>query len=46
MHNSEDKLHLFIFENTDIRGNYVKLSHTIEEATQHQALPQNLHAIL
>lgn len=46
MHNSEDKLHRFIFENTDIRGNYVKLSHTIEEATQHQALPQNLHAIL
>lgn len=46
MHNSEDKLHRFIFENTDIRGNYVKLSHTIEEATQHQSLPQNLHAIL
>jgi len=46
MHNSADKLHRFIFENTDIRGNYVKLSHTIEEATQHQSLPQNLHAIL
>ena len=46
MHNSKDKLHRFIFENTDIRGNYVKLSHTIEEATQHQVLPQNLHAIL
>ena len=46
MHNSEDTLHRFIFENTDIRGNYVKLNHTIEEATQHQALPQNLHMAL
>ncbi len=46
MHNSEDKLYRFIFENTDIRGNYVKLSHTIEEATQHQALPKNLHTAL
>ena len=46
MHNSEDKLYRFIFEDTDIRGNYVKLSHTIEEATQHQALPKNLHAAL
>ena len=46
MHNSEDKLHRFIFENTDIRGNYVKLSHTIKEATEHQALPQNLHTAL
>ena len=46
MHNSEDTLHRFIFENTDIRGNYVKLNHTIEEATQHQALPQNIHIAL
>ncbi len=46
MHNSEDKLYRFIFEDTDIRGNYVKLSHTIEEATQHQALPKNLHTAL
>jgi len=42
MDNSKDTLHRFIFENTDIRGNYVKLNHTIEEAIQHQALPQNL----
>lgn len=42
MDNSNDTLHRFIFENTDIRGNYVKLNHTIEEAIQHQALPQNL----
>ena len=46
MHNSEDTLHRFIFENTDIRGNYVKLNHTIEEATQHQALPQNIQIAL
>lgn len=46
MHNSEDTLYRFIFENTDIRGNYVKLNHTIEEATQHQALPQNIHIAL
>ena len=46
MHNSDDTLHRFIFENTDIRGNYVKLNHTIEEATQHQALPQNIHIAL
>lgn len=46
MHNSEDTLHRFIFENTDIRGNYVKLNHTIEEASQHQALPQNIHIAL
>jgi len=46
MHNSEDKLYRFIFEDTDIRGNYVKLSHTIEEATQHQALPKNIHTAL
>lgn len=46
MHNSEDKLYRFIFEDTDIRGNYVKLSHTIEETTQHQALPKNLHTAL
>jgi molecular chaperone Hsp33 len=46
MHNIEDKLHRFIFENTDIRGNYVQLIHTIEEATQHQALPDNLHMAL
>ena len=46
MHNSEDKLYRFIFEDTDIRGNYVKLNHTIEEATQHQALPKNLHTAL
>jgi len=42
MDNSKDTLHRFIFENTDIRGNYVRLNHTIEEAIQHQALPQNL----
>ena len=46
MLNSKDTLHRFIFENTDIRGNYVKLNHTIAEATQHQALPQNLHKAL
>jgi len=46
MHNSKDTLHRFIFEDTDIRGNYVKLNHTIEEATQHQALPQNIHIAL
>ena len=46
MHNSEDTLYRFIFENTDIRGNYVKLNHTIEEATQHQALPQNIQIAL
>lgn len=46
MHNLKDKLYRFIFEDTDIRGNYVKLSHTIEEATQHQALPRNLHTTL
>ena len=46
MHNSEDTLHRFIFENTDIRGNYVKLNQTIKEATQHQALPQSIHIAL
>lgn len=46
MHNSKDTLHRFIFEDTDIRGNYVKLNHTIEEATQHQALPQNIQIAL
>ena len=43
MHNSEDTLHRFIFENTDIRGNYVKLNQTIKEAAQHKALPQSIH---
>jgi molecular chaperone Hsp33 len=43
MHNTEDTLHRFIFENTDIRGNYIQLNHTIKEATLHQALPQNTH---
>ncbi|MFM8232505.1 MAG: Hsp33 family molecular chaperone HslO [Candidatus Methylopumilus sp.] len=46
MHNSEDTLHRFIFENTDIRGNYVKLNQTIKEAAQHQALPQSIHIAL
>jgi hypothetical protein len=42
MHNSEDILRRFIFENTDILGNYVLLNHTIKEATQHQDLLLNL----
>ena len=46
MQNSKDTLHRFIFEDTDIRGNYVRLNHTIEDATQHQALPINLHMAL
>ena len=46
MQNSKDTLHRFIFEDTDIRGNYVRLNHTIEDATQHQALPINLHIAL
>ena len=46
MPNSKDKLHRFIFEATDVRGNYVQLNHTIEKATQHQALPENLHTAL
>lgn len=41
-----DLLHRFLFENTDVRGNAVHLSDTIQQALQHTDYPPVLHKAL
>jgi len=42
----KDKLHRFIFDNTPIRGNIVRLNQTFNTALQHQHCPPVLHKAL
>ena len=43
---SRDKIHRFVFEHCDIRGEIVSLNQTLADATVHQNLPDNARALL
>lgn len=46
MKNLTDMLHHFLFENTPIRGNLVRLNDTYQQVLQHQTLPKVLKLAL
>lgn len=44
--NTSDLLHRFVFEDSDVRGNSVQLSDTIQNALQHSQYPAELNTLL
>jgi molecular chaperone Hsp33 len=46
MKNHQDTLQRFVFENTPVRGNFVNLTQTLQEALQQQTIPTGLKCAL